>query len=64
MQHISVVVHSTFHLFNKCKGYLNHHWLEIRMFYSFLLQEKKKELQLNFEEEERRIRMKSVGNIR
>ncbi|XP_069700452.1 eukaryotic translation initiation factor 4 gamma 3-like isoform X2 [Periplaneta americana] len=26
--------------------------------------EKKKELQLNFEEEERRIRMKSVGNIR
>lgn len=26
--------------------------------------EKKKELQLNFEEEERRLRLRSVGNIR
>jgi len=32
--------------------------------HSFILQEKKKELQLTFEEEERRIRMKSLGNIR
>jgi hypothetical protein len=35
------------------------------MLYScFFLQEKKKELQAIYEEEERRIRMKSVGNIR
>jgi hypothetical protein len=35
------------------------------MLYSyFFLQEKKKELQAVFEEEERKMRMKSVGNIR
>jgi len=31
---------------------------------SILLQEKKKELMLNFEEEERKIRRKSVGLVR
>jgi hypothetical protein len=44
---------------------LNCHRIQTVMFYTYsFLQEKKKELQLNFEEEERRIRMKSVGNIR
>ena len=47
----------------------HHHWFREGYFtylliYLFILQEKKKELQLTFEEEERRIRMKSLGNIR
>ena len=37
---------------------------DILLTYLFILQEKKKELQLTFEEEEQRIRMKSLGNIR
>jgi hypothetical protein len=47
------------------KELVNYYSVTIGMFYSyFFLQEKKKELQLIFEEEERKIRMKSVGNIR